>query len=188
MKKTLLVSAALIGAAFSSLPAIAADAVYYARASAAWFEPVEDDVFDGDLGTLVAVGRNFGAHSVELETGYVVLSESPGPFDLDLEIVPVTVGYRYNFKLSDKLTLGLAANTGVAVTEFEIASPFGKASDDDTVWIASGGVRLNYALTQALAVSAGYRYLHVDDLEYFNGLTLDDAHTQVIELGLEFHW
>lgn len=187
MKKSLPLCAALFGAVLFSSHTVAADGLY-TRASAAWFEPADRDGFDGELGTLVAVGRNIGPHSVELEVGYVELSDSVGAFSADLEIIPVTVGYRYNFDLGHKLTLGLGANTGVAVTDLEVRSPFGSASDDDTVWIASAGARLGYAVTDTLSLTAGYRYVLVDDLTYFGGATLDDTDTHIVELGLEVRW
>ena len=182
MKKSLQVCAALFGVALFSSQAVAADG-YFTRASAAWFKPVEDDVFDGDVGTLVAVGRNFGKHTVEIEAGYVELSSD---FPVDLKLVPVTAGYRYNIDLGHKLTLGVGANAGVAVTELELRTS--GASDEDTVFIASAGARLGYALTEKLSLTTGYRYVFVDDLKYFGGLTLDDADSHIIDLGLELRW
>jgi hypothetical protein len=185
MKKSLQICAALIAAAISSLTASAADG-FFARAGAAWFEPVEDDFLDGELGVLVAVGRQFGAHSVEIETGRVELGRSfGGGAEINLEIIPVTAGYFYTLDLGNKLSLALGANTGIAVTNFEISVPGASADDDDTVWIASGIARLGYTLTDKVSLTAGYRYVYVDTLEYFGGLSLKDNDTHVIELGVD---
>ena len=185
MKKILQFCAALIGAGLLSASAVAADGLY-ARAGAAWFEPVEDGIFNGELGALVAVGRNFGAHSVELDTGRVEFSRSfGGVVKADLEIIPVTAAYLYTFDLGHKLSLGLGANNGVAVTNFEVRVPGASRDDNYTAWIASGLARLGYALTDKVSLSAGYRYVYVDTLEYFGGAKLKDNDTHVFELGVE---
>jgi len=195
MNKLITLGAALVAVAFSTTVASAADATYV-RASTAWFEPVDSDGFDGELGGLIAVGQTFGAHNLEAEIGYVEFSES-GSFagftgTADLEVIPVTLGYRYDLELSDKLKLGVGANTGIAFTELSVGvSGLGSGSDTDTVWIASGGLRLTYALTDAVALTAAYRYILVDDLSFSDaGVTveLEDNDTHAFELGVEYRW
>ena len=53
------------------------------------------------------------------------------------------------------------------------------------MWIASGIARLGYTLTDKVSLTAGYRYVYVDTLEYFGGLSLKDNDTHVIELGVD---
>lgn len=188
MQTSLKTFVALTGAVLLQATVSAADSSY-ARVGAALFVPTEDDIFGAAPGILVAAGQNFGPHSVELEVGYVKFSESQGGVgSADLEVVPLTLGYRYNFEVSDKLSIGVGANAGIAFTKLSASLVgVGSGSDRDSVFIWSAGLRAKYAFSEKVALSAGYRYMFVEDLEY-NGVTLEDADTHVFELGLEFAW
>ncbi len=199
MKNLIVLGAALAATALSSITASAADATYV-RGSTAWFEPVASESFDGALGGLVAFGQTFGVHNIEAEIGYVNFSASESFYGItgsaDLEVIPVTIGYRYDLKLTDKLNLGLGANTGFAITQGSLSVTVpgvgsGSFSDTDTVWVASGGLRLSYALTETVTLSAGYRYLLVDDISFsFEGVPvkLEDNNTHAFEIGAEYRW
>ena len=179
-----LFSSSLVAADEPSSNRVAADESFFVRAGVAWFEPVDSDDFDGEAGALVAFGHNFGPSTVELEAGYVEFSESSG-VSTDLEFIPVTIGYRYNFALGRRISLGVGVNTGVAFTELTFGNGL---SDDDAVWIASGLARLGFAVTERIGVSAGYRYIYVDDPTFFGGFALDDADVHAVDLSVDFRW
>jgi opacity protein-like surface antigen len=187
MKTLLKLSAAFLAAAVSQTSFAASANALFVRAGVAWFEPAGDSDFDGGAGPMAAFGADFGPHTVELEVSRVEFSDSAGPFSADLEIAPVMANYRYNFDVNEKFRVGLGGGVGLAFADLEISSPVASVSDDDTVWVVAFGVRAEYTLTAAVAITGGYRIAMIDDIDVF-GVSIEDNDTHVIDVGVSYRW
>ena len=104
------------------------------------------------------IGYDFGNSSVYVEAGCVCEDE----FGIDLDIVPVTVNYKFEAPIASKLNFYVGGGIGVAFVEVE---GFRRFSDDDQVFTAQAFAGLVYNVTEAFEIYGGVRYLWTDDVE-----------------------
>jgi hypothetical protein len=149
------------------------------------FDELEEFYFYGQ------VGRKLNAQSsLFLEAGWIG-AEDDASFgginaSADLDIVPITLNYSYEFAFTDKLSMYLGGGLGAAYTELEAsASGFGTTvslSQDDWVFMFQGFSGLIYEFTPAFEGYVGLRYMWFDDPL---GASLDDWG---VGAGVRFHF
>ena len=138
------------------------------------------------------------SHAFFLEVGYtehddslrkpgeVAAQESPaseGPpegdtirIDIDMEIIPITLNYKYECLLSDKLNWYAGAGAGIALFDSEGTETTTVGSEsissDDTVFYAQIFAGLVYNISDSLELFGGVRYIFMDDPED-GGVSID---------------
>jgi opacity protein-like surface antigen len=137
------------------------------------------------------VGYKLSAQSaLFLEAGWIG-SEEDASFQgvsvsADLDIVPITLNYSYEFAFTDKLSMYLGGGLGTAYSELEgSASGFGtsiSSSQDDWVFMLQCFSGLIYEFTPNFEGYAGLRYMWLDDPL---GVELDDWG---VGAGVRFHF
>lgn len=126
------------------------------------------------------VGSKLSAQSaLFLELGWIGYEDDASfggvSVSADLDIVPITLNYSYEFDFTDRLSMYLGGGLGTAYSELEgTASGFGtgfSSSQDDWVFMFQGFSGLMYEFTPALEGFVGLRYMWFDDPL---GVELDD--------------
>jgi len=142
------------------------------------------------------------SHALYLEAGYTDFDyradtppATPGQVvplfvDVDVEIIPITLNYKYERSINDRLSWYAGLGAGLALVDQDISSVLGKSSFDDTVFYAQAFVGLTYNFSEAVELFAGARYIYMDDpdlsgiSEYDDDSTLDDE--ILVELGVRY--
>lgn len=110
------------------------------------------------------IGYDFGNSSIYVEGGYS--SSDEGGVEIDL--VPVTVNYKFETPIADRLSFYIGGGVGVAFVE---AEGFGSSVDDEVVALQAF-TGLVYNLSDTFEIYGGARYLWTDDVE-FGGVDVD---------------
>jgi len=141
------------------------------------------------------------SHAFYLEVGYTDKDErvgirtapgGPPSFfeDIELEIIPITLNYKYECALTGNLNWYIGAGAGVALTDASNSN----SSDDETVFYGQLFAGLTYNISESFEIFGGIRYIFMNDVDFFNGapgsieddFTLDDGIQY--ELGARFNF
>lgn len=118
-----------------------------------YFMDEEQEFYSGHI------GYDFGNNSsIYLEAGWMG-EDSQG---VDIDVVPVTLNYKYEAPLTSGLNFYIGAGAGVAFIE---AEGFG-ASLDDQVFAAQAFVGLLYNVSETFEIYGGARYVWTDDVDF----------------------
>ena len=90
----------------------------------------------------------------------------------DIEIIPITLNYKYECELSDKLNWYAGAGAGIALVDADIdttvsgdnGSTTSSESDDDTAFYAHVFAGLVYNVSDTIEVFGGARFIFMDDV------------------------
>lgn len=150
----------------------------YAGASVGYLIDSEEAYFAARIGVDVAQVHGL-THSVEVEVGLASLDESGAGLDL----IPVMANYR--LASVRERQVGFYAGAGLGTARLK-ASVFGF---DDSAWTfaaqAFGGVQYN--VTPVMAITAGLRYIWVDDVDLY-GSSIDVGDDVSVEVGVRFRF
>ncbi len=186
----------------------------------------DEDMWTLHLGKEYKCPDSNCSHSIYLEVGYTDKDLSGNPFsidtsqnnqsfdhsgevkhipyyesyDLEMNIIPITVNYKYECSLTNNLNWYVGAGAGVAIvdadlTHQESGDPAENHSDDDVVFYANFFAGVVYNFTPSFEVFGGARYIYMDDPSLgsdlsFHGVddiaTLDE--TVFFELGGRFNF
>ncbi len=124
------------------------------------------------------------SHAFYLEAGYTENDQSwsnpytpntilYGKSTLSLEIIPITLNYKYECQLTGKLNWYIGAGAGIALVDAEgsamsATGGSNKWSDDDTTFYAHAFAGLVYNICDSFEVFGGARYIYMDDV--FDGV------------------
>ena len=167
----------------------------------------ESDVFDDATGAMVALGASFenryseSANQFEMEFGYTKFDYSDSGFiggtpfsgEVKLTAIPALLTYRYQWNITDRLGLAIGPSVGMTYLKGSGSltvggTPF-SAADTDWIFSYGAGVQLNFAVTETVALTLGYRYLVNEDASFKDaGVELTDMDAQMLEIGLRFGW
>lgn len=121
------------------------------------------------------------SHAMYLEVGFTNPEESkfrnlPGPrsgvFKTDVDIIPLTVNYKYESALTDRLNWYVGAGGGVAFTDANVkltrtlSGNVNKDRADDIVYFAHVFAGMTYDVSEAFEVFLGARYIFMDDPDF----------------------
>ena len=133
------------------------------------------------------IGYDFGnGSSLFLESGWLGEEEEPSflfPFTADVDVVPITLNYKYEYMFTD--TFGLYAGVGGGASNVDVSAAF--VSDDDWVLTAQAFAGLVWNVTPNFEVYAGARYLWLDDVDLF-GANFDDLDDVGVGGGIRFNF
>ena len=146
-------------------------------------------------------------HAFYLEVGYTEKDDSIyfptsstptngfnqfGMIDLEYEIIPITLNYKYECALTDKLNGYIGAGAGVALVDFEASNGSANVSFDDTTFYAHIFAGLVYNVSPSFEIFAGVRYIFMDDPD-LTGISAFDDEVSLdgdihYELGARFNF
>ena len=133
------------------------------------------------------LGYDFGnGSSLFLESGWLGEEEDPSflfPFAADLDIVPITIHYKYEWMFND--AFGLYVGAGLGASNVDISA--GPVGDDDWVFTAQAFAGLVYNVTPNFEIYAGARYVWLDDVSVF-GANFDDLDDIGVGAGIRFNF
>lgn len=148
-----------------------------------YFFDVEEDYWNGHIGY-----KFTDTSSIFLEVGWLGDESSSEFLDIDVDIVPVTINYKYQANFCENF--GWYAGVGVGASNIDVHiddSVFGSGSDDEWVFTAQAFAGLVYEFSPRFEAYLGARYLWADDAELFGAdtETVDDVS---LGLGLRFNF
>lgn len=133
------------------------------------------------------LGYDFGGgHSLFLESGWVGEEDDlffPFPASVDIDIVPITLNYKYEWLITDRF--GFYAGVGAGGANVDIAGPLG--GDDSWTFTAQALAGVVYEVSPSFELYAGARYAWLDDVSV-RGATYDDLDDIGIGAGLRFNF
>lgn len=140
------------------------------------------------------------ANASPFHSGPVKNVDSFLSYDLDIEIIPVTLNYKYECSLGEKINWYAGAGAGVAFVDADFTTQeAGDAAidndDDDTVFFAHIFAGVVYNINPAWETFCGARLLFMDDPDFNADLQfheIDQLATVdgnfMFELGARFNW
>lgn len=132
-------------------------------------------------------GYDFGNGSaLYVESGWTGQEETtllPVVANIDIDIVPVTLNYKYQYDFTERLGFYAGAGIGASLVDVEV----GFASDDDWVFTAQAFAGLVYNVSSNFEIYAGARYIWLDDVSLF-GANVDDLDDVGVGGGVRFNF
>ncbi|MDP3849257.1 MAG: outer membrane beta-barrel protein [Luteolibacter sp.] len=105
--------------------------------------------------------------------------------NIDIDIVPVTLNYKYEWALGDRLAWYLGVGAGAANIDVEVG---GFGSDDEWTFMAQAFTGLVYEFTPAFEGYLGVRYMWFDEPDFGDDGDLGDFDDWGAGLGLRFNF
>ncbi|MBK1856246.1 outer membrane beta-barrel protein [Verrucomicrobiaceae bacterium 5K15] len=151
----------------------------------------DEDIYTMHVGAELTCAGSNASHAVYLEVGYTEKQDNLNygyqyqsinaiaapmlEIDYEVDIVPITLNYKYEQTLTDSLNWYIGAGAGIALYDAEAdSSYYGHASKDDTVFYAHIFAGITYNITPAFEVFSGVRYVFMDDPGFFDDSDLED--------------
>lgn len=135
------------------------------------------------------IGYNLSdASSLFLEVGWVGDDEdfSVGNIDFNVDIVPVTFNYQYEWALCDQLSWYLGVGAGAASIDVDAGDFW---SDDQWSFMAQAFTGLVYEFTPSVEGYLGVRYMWFDEPDFNEGgADLNDFDDFGVGAGLRFNF
>lgn len=163
----------------SAPPSYSSDHVgWYLGGGVDYMFDAEEPFYNGHL------GYDFGGgHSLFLESGWLGTEEFVFPFNVDIDIVPITLNYKYEYMFNERF--GLYAGLGAGASNVDVNVGF--VSDDDWTLTAQAFTGLVYNVSENFEIYGGARYLWIDDPDLF-GATFDKFDDVSAGLGVRFNF
>lgn len=174
---------------------------WFAGASAGQLIDLEEQMYHLHFGTERFCQNDPASHAFFLEVGYAEVDARTGytagtanyPYDIEGEIIPITLNYKYERAMSNALNWYVGAGAGIALVDMD-ASVLGDPIDsyDDTVFYAQIFAGLTYNLSAAFEVYGGARYIFMDDPELTGFSPVDESVSLdgevLVELGARYNF
>ncbi|MGE9266676.1 MAG: outer membrane protein [Verrucomicrobiales bacterium] len=174
---------------------------WFAGASGGQLLDAEEQMYTLHFGAERFCEGDPATHAIFLEVGYADIDTSTGytpgtanyPYDVDGEIIPITINYKYERNLSGALNWYAGAGAGLALVDADFAilgDPIG--SFDDTVFYGHIFAGLSYNFSAAFEVYGGARYIFMDDPDLTGISAVDEAMSLdgdvLLELGARYNF
>ena len=159
----------------------------------------DEDIYTLHIGKERKCAGDKCSQAIYLEVGFTesdfteseggVSEEPPITTSTDIEIIPITLNYKYECELSHKLNWYAGAGAGIALVDvdFEESSSNGSISesDDDTAFYGHIFAGLVYNVSDTIEVFGGARYIFMDDVLGGESLLDEEVH---YELGARYNF
>lgn len=152
----------------------------YVGASAGYLVDSEDGLFSARIGMAVAQSSGL-THNLEGEIAFSSLSES----GIKLDLLPVMANYRLTGPIGTQTKLGFYGGAGLGATRLKLSGRGFR--DNDWAFAAQAFGGITYNVTPKAAITAGARYLWIDDAT-LGGLTAEVGDDVALELGVRFQF
>ena len=172
---------------------------WFAGASAGYLLDNEEAFYSAHVG--VDTPWNVAGANVALflEVGYTEPDQSidfirQTQFDVENEIIPVTLNVKFEKAFTDKFGAYLGAGAGVAFVDTKVKAFGDSASDDDTVFTGQVFAGVVYNVTPSFEVFGGARWIYFDDADVFGAegeaLGLGDlgGSDALLEAGIRYNF
>ena len=100
------------------------------------------------------------------ESPFELLLRQNGPFNVELEIIPITLNYKLERPLTQSLNTYIGIGAGVALVDAKLSSAVDSDSDDDTVFFAQAFGGVLYNVNPSFELFAGARVIYLDEPEF----------------------
>ena len=158
----------------------------------------DEDIYTLHFGAERKCPGSSCSHAIYLEVGFTEKEETIGyvdpnvtsavvlrAHDVTLDIIPITLNYKYECALTGNLNWFVGAGAGVALVDLDIDGPVVNGSEDETVFYAHVFAGLTYNVSESFEVFGGARYIFMDDA-FDGGAPLDsEIH---YDLGVRFNF
>jgi len=162
----------------------------------------DEDIYTLHIGKERKCAGDKCSQAIYLEVGFTEsdFTESEGGFSeeplittsTDIEIIPITLNYKYECELSDKLNWYAGAGAGIALVDVDIETSVSgdnggptSESDDDTAFYGHIFAGLVYNVSDTIEVFGGARYIFMDDVLGGESLLDEEVH---YELGARYNF
>lgn len=164
----------------------------------------DEDIYTLHLGAERKCTGSDASHAVYLEVGYTEKNDSYDSgliyqrdkiavsrfaIDYDIEIIPITLNYKYEQTLSGNFNWYVGAGAGIALYDINMSSNFikviGGNSNDDTVFYAHVFAGVTYNVSESFEIFGGVRYVYMDDPDFFTGAPIEDGQSPDGDLHIE---
>ena len=150
----------------------------------------DEEIYTLQLGAEYKCPTSNCSHAIFLEVGYTEKDESFGfdtqfgGLDIETEIIPITLNYKYECAINNSLSWYIGAGAGIALVDTELSIPGDSASENETLFYAHIFAGLTYNVSESFEIFGGARYIFMDDP------ILDDSPDGdiQIELGARFNF
>ncbi len=154
----------------------------------------DEDIYTLHVGAEYKCPGSNCSQAIFLEVGYTEKDERDGARDvsndnignIDAEVIPITLNYKYECALTDKLNWYIGAGAGVALVDISTNEVTASQSEDDTVFYAHAFAGLVYNVSESFEIFGGLRYILMDDPNFFDGIQQEDDFTLDKDIHLEF--
>lgn len=177
---------------------------WFIGASGGYLTDVEEDMYHLQFGVEKVCPDKCCTHALYLEVGYVDFDESfsldvnddPIDFDLDTQIIPLTLNYKYECNLMDNFNWYIGAGAGIAFVDVDadIDNGIDSISDsfDDEVFYAQIFTGLVYNFSENVELFGGVRYIFMDEPDISGDSDFDERFSIdedfLFELGLRYNF
>ncbi|GAA5480584.1 hypothetical protein Hhel01_04112 [Haloferula helveola] len=155
---------------------------WFIGGSAGYLFDFEEPMYHAHLGIEKSC-NDISSHALFLEVGWTEKDDTylsqpifVGDFRVrlgltsDIEIVPVTLNYKYERMIANRLNFYIGAGVGIAFVDYDatltaIGSPAAPVStgDSDEVFAAQVFTGLVFDVTEHFEIYGGARWIHIDD-------------------------
>ncbi|GAA5496930.1 Opacity protein [Rubritalea squalenifaciens DSM 18772] len=173
---------------------------WFLGASGGYLTDAEEEMYHLQFGVEKVCPDRSCTHALYLELGYTELDESYAfdftdsiiDIDMDTEIIPLTLNYKYECNLTGNLNWYIGAGAGIAFVDTDLSAEGQSEGFDDEVFYAQGFAGLVYNFSESFEIFGGARYIYMDDPD-LTGLSEfdDDASIDgdvLVELGVRFNF
>ncbi len=130
------------------------------------------------------LGYDFGnGSSLFVEAGWIGADQSGFPFNTSVDIIPITLDYKYEIVFTE--SFGLYLGLGVGGANVDVSAGF--ASGGEWVLAAQAFVGLVYEFSPTFEIYGGVRYLWFDDVN-LAGANIDDFDDYSFGAGIRFNF
>lgn len=174
---------------------------WFAGGSVGTLLDFEEEMYTLHFGSEYGCQGGLDTHALFLEVGYTegdfgFNPQTVGtaiPFaDIDGDIIPVTLNYKYERNLGGAFNIYAGAGAGVAFVDVDASFGGPSTSFDDTVFYGHVFAGVTYNFNPSFELYAGARYIFMDDPDLTGSGILDEAFSLdgdvLIELGARYNF
>lgn len=181
---------------------------WFAGGSGGYVDDIDNDMWTLHLGKEYKCPGSDASHAIFLEVGWTGWDEDDSfhnddstsnyghyDIDFDFDVIPITINYKYESSLTNRLNWYIGGGLGVAITSIDVDVAGGPSGDEDeTNFYGHLFAGLVYNVSDSFEIFGGARYLYMDgtddtDIAGVNvdipGVLDDDF---FYELGLRFNF
>lgn len=180
---------------------------WFAGGSGGYIDDIDNEMWTIHVGKEYKCPDSKCSHAIFLEVGwtswdgsdiyrrdYPYKTTENGRYDIDLDfsVVPITINYKYECQLVNRLNWYIGGGLGVAISSIDIDFPGSSNDWDDseTNFFAQAATGLVWNISDSFEIFGGVRYLYMDGNDDVDGHDipgiLDDDF--FYELGLRFNF
>ena len=180
---------------------------WFAGGSGGYVDDIDNEMWTLHIGKEYKCPGSNCSHAIFLEVGWTGWDEgdsfhddntsNPYPnydLDYDFDVIPITINYKYECQLTNRLNWYVGGGLGVAISSIDVSISNGndKFSDDDSETNFYGHLfaGLVYNVSDTFEIFGGARYLYMDGNDDIEGVdipgVLDDDF--FYELGVRFNF